>query len=78
MMCDQSRTGRSLLLSRVFHACAKSRGAEIIASFVAAAVSVAETMAGAMKVEDGSLCCSDVDDEGCCTYCCFIDFETRL
>ena len=45
---------------------------------VAAVVSVAETMAGAMKVEDGSLCCSDVDDEGCCTYCCFIDFETRL
>ena len=76
MMCNESRTGRSLLLSRLF--CANSRGAEIIASFVAAVVSVAEKAAGAMKVEDGSLCCSDVDDEGCCTYCCFIDFETRL
>ena len=82
-MYDTSRTSGLWLFSVPNNTtCATtSRGAtNIVASFVAAAISVAETTAaGAMKkIEDGSLCCTDVEEDGCCRYCCYIDFETRL
>ena len=55
-----------------------TRAIDMIASVASAVVKSTETAARIMRVEDGALCCTDVDDTGCCSYCCYIDFKTSL
>ena len=49
---------------------------DTIASVAAKADAAAEAASGVMRVEDGVLCCTDKEEDVCCSYCCFIDFET--
>ena len=54
-----------------------ARAIETIATVSIAAVEAMEIAGRVMRVEDGALFCTDADDV-CCSYCCFIDYETSI
>jgi len=77
-MIDNSRIPDTRQQAQVLFSLGSVIAGRVI-GMVGSVAAATEAAAQMMRVEDGAMFCTDVDDMSrCCSYWCYIDYETSL